>query len=66
MVDGVDWYIPEDQLLADGSADLTMTTIFRRVNVSVFLPKEYWPPATALADLSKVVAAHTTAYERCL
>ena len=66
VVDGVDWYIPEEQLLADGSADLTMTTLFRRVNVEVFLPSEYWPPATALADLSKVVAAHTKALKRCL
>jgi len=66
VVDGVDWYIPEDQLLADGDADLTMTTLFRRVNVEVLLPRDYWPPATALADLSKVVAAHTESSERCL
>ena len=66
VVDGVGWYIPEEQLLADGSADLTMTTLFRRVNVEVFLPAEYWPPATALADLSKVVAAHTKSTKRCL
>jgi hypothetical protein len=66
VVDGVDWYIPEKQLLADGREDLTMTTLFRRVNVQVVLPGDYWPPATALADLSKVVARHTKSYERCL
>jgi hypothetical protein len=66
VVDDVDWYIPEEQLLADGDADLTMTTLFRRVNVEVLLPRDYWPPATALADLSKVVAAHTKSSERCL
>ncbi len=66
VVDGVGWYVPEDQLEANGSVDLTMTTLFRRVGVEIFLPKDYWPPATALADLSTVVAAHTKAYERCL
>jgi hypothetical protein len=66
VVNGVDWYIPEKQLLADGAEDLTMTTLFRDVNVEVHLPKEYWPPATALSDLATHVAAHTTATERCL
>jgi hypothetical protein len=66
VVDGVGWYTPEEQLLADGEEDLTMTTLFRDVNVEVHLPKEYWPPATALADLSRTVARHTTASERCL
>ena len=66
VVDDVDWYIPEEQLLASGSADLTMTTLFRPVNVEVFLPSEHWPPATALADLSQVVAAHTKPTTRCL
>ena len=66
VVDGVGWYIPEEQLDANGGADLTMTTLFRQVDVEVSLPKEYWPPATALADLSKVVAAHTEAEKRCL
>ncbi len=66
VVDGVGWYIPEEQLEANGSVDLTMTTLFRRVNVEVRMPSEYWPPATTLADLSKVVAAHTKSYERCL
>ena len=53
-------------VLASGSADLTMTTLFREVDVEVFLPSDYWPPATALADLSKVVAAHSKARKRCL
>ena len=66
VVDGVGWYTPEEQLLAGGDEDLTMTTVFRDVNAEVHLPKEYWPPATALADLSRTVARHTTAHERCL
>ena len=66
VVDGVGWYVPEEQLDANGAVDLTMTTLFRQVDVEVVLPKEYWPPATALADLSTVVAAHTEAEEKCL
>jgi hypothetical protein len=66
VVDGVGWYIPEDQLMASGDADLTMTTLFREVDVEVFLPSDHWPPATALADLSGVVAAHSKAEKRCL
>ncbi len=66
VVDDVDWYVPEEQLLADGSVDLTMTTLFREVNVEVALPKDYWPPATALADLSTVVATRNPSSQRCL
>lgn len=65
-VDGVDWFIPEEQLVANGAEDFTMTTLFRRPNVEVRVPARYWPPATALADLSRTVARHVPSYERCL
>ena len=65
-VNGVDWYIPTDQLDANGERDLTMTTIGRSVAVEVVMPGEYWPPATTLADLSTVVAEHTRRTGRCV
>lgn len=52
-VNGVDWYIPDAQLEEQG--DLTMTVVYRRQYVEVTLPGEYWPPATALADLAEAV-----------
>jgi hypothetical protein len=64
-VDGVDWYIPVEQLEANGELDLTMTTIGRAVAVEVTMPGVHWPPATPLADLSGVVAEHTEATGRC-
>jgi hypothetical protein len=66
VVNGVGWFIPDDQMQADGAEDLTMTTLFRDVDVEVRLPKEYFPPAAALADLSTAVKKHTTASESCL
>ena len=55
-VNGVDWFIPEEQLDVSEPVDLTMTTVNREQYVEVRLPAEYWPPATALADLSGPVA----------
>jgi hypothetical protein len=64
-VDGVDWYIPLEQLESNGGDDLTMTTIGRAVAVELVMPGEHWPPATPLADLSGVVAEHTERTGRC-
>jgi hypothetical protein len=63
-VDGVDWYLPEKPL-ESGADSLTMTTVNRAQYVRVVLPSEYWPPATALADLSGAVAATTDRTGRC-
>lgn len=52
-VNGVDWFIPAEQLEAGG--DLTMTVVNREVHVQAQLPATYLPPATALADLSDPV-----------
>ena len=65
-VNGVDWYVPTEQLDANGDRDLTMTTIERDVAVEVVMPGEHWPPATTLADLSGVVAEHTRRTGRCV
>jgi hypothetical protein len=66
VVDGVDWYIPDEQMAANGGRDLTMTTLFRDVDVRVHLPKEYFPPAAVLADLAPSLKAHTRARKSCL
>jgi hypothetical protein len=62
-VSGVDWYIPTEQLEAQG--DLTMTTVNRRVSVEVRLPAAYFPPATALADLARPVRQSIPATGEC-
>jgi hypothetical protein len=55
-VNGVDWYLPENQLETGGRpSDVTMTTVHRAVHVQVRMPADYWPPATTLADLSSAV-----------
>jgi hypothetical protein len=64
-VNDVDWYIPIEQLEANGDEDLTMTTIERDVAVEVTMPGEHWPPAAPLADLSDVVTEHTERTGRC-
>jgi hypothetical protein len=55
-VNGVDWFIPEEQLEPSEAVDLTMTTVHREQYVEVRMPAEYWPPATTLADLSSAVS----------
>ena len=62
-VSGVDWYIPTEQLEAQG--DLTMTTVYREVSVEVQLPAAYFPPATALADLARPVRQSIPATDEC-
>jgi Protein of unknown function (DUF3515) len=62
-VSGVDWYIPTDQLEAQG--DLTMTTVNRSVSVEVRLPAAYSPPATALADLARPGRQSIPATDEC-
>ncbi len=57
-VNGVDWFIPLDQL-EDGDAEAyTMTTVNRTPRVEVVLPAAHFPPATAMADLAAPVNAH--------
>jgi hypothetical protein len=49
-VNGVDWYIPQEQI--EGGGDITMTTVDRAQYVRVELPAEHFPPAAAMADLA--------------
>ena len=66
-VDGVDWYLPDDGVAAPGAEQgtVTITSIGREQTVRLTLPGDYWPPATALADLSPVVKKDITATGRC-
>ena len=66
-VDGVDWYLPDDEVAAPGEEQGTVriTSIGREQTVVVELPGDYWPPATALADLSPVVKKDIAATTRC-
>ena len=64
-VNGVDWFIPQSQLDSTVPVDLTLTTVYRRAYVQLELPKDYWPPATALADLSGVVKGQDPATGHC-
>jgi len=66
-VDGVDWYLPEDEVAPPGEEQgtVTVTTIGREQTVVLELPGDYWPPATALADLSGVVKKDIASTSRC-
>ena len=63
-VNGVDWYIPTEQLEAQG--DLTMTAVNRQVSVEVRLPAAYFPPATTLVDLARPVRQSIPATGACI
>jgi hypothetical protein len=66
-VDGVDWYLPDEEVAAPGQEQgtVTITSIGREQTVAIELPGDYWPPATALADLSPVVKKDIAATGRC-
>jgi Protein of unknown function (DUF3515) len=63
-VNGVDWFIPESQQTGKPT-DITVTTVGRRPDVEVRLPEDYWPPATAMADLAGVVKKHLREVKPC-
>jgi len=65
-VNGVDWYIPQSQLDSTVPVDLTLTAVYREVYLRVELPKDYWPPANTLVDLSGVVKSRDPASGHCL
>ena len=64
VVNDVAWYIPEEQVTGDPVA-ITMTTVGRRPGVEVALPEGYFPPAAAMAQLSKTLLEHSTEVEPC-
>ena len=62
-VNGVDWYVPTEQLEAQG--DLTMTAVNREVGVEVQLPAAHFPPAATLADLAPAVRRSIPKTDEC-
>ena len=64
-VNGVDWFIPQDQLDTLADIDRTMTAVHQDPQVQVRLPPEHWPPATTMADLSGPVTEHTRRTGQC-
>lgn len=65
-VDGVDWFVPGDDLVAPEGETVTFTAVYREALVEVVEPVAYGPPAELLADLSAVVAATVEATDSCL
>jgi hypothetical protein len=63
-VNGVGWYVPEEQY--DEGNDVVMTTIGRSPVVQVRLPAEYRPPAKAMVDLAGPISQHLTLDHPCL
>ncbi|MBD8869007.1 DUF3515 domain-containing protein [Nocardioides donggukensis] len=54
-VDGVGWYVPDEQL-TDQGADAELTTIGVEPAVRLLVPAERRPPSGILVELSAVVA----------
>jgi hypothetical protein len=65
VVDGVGWYVPEDQVQGR-AVDVTMTTVGRAQNVEVSIPSDYFPPAAAMVDLAPAVKHTIREVRPCL
>lgn len=64
-VDGVDWFVPGDELQAPEGPEVLLYVVERLVTIEVTLPVEYGPPAALLADLSAPVQQQVPATGRC-
>jgi hypothetical protein len=64
-VNGVGWYAPEDQV-ADGSADLTLSTIGFQPRVGLRIPASYRPPNNVLVQLAEPIKKHLTQVKPCV
>jgi hypothetical protein len=63
-VNGVDWFVPEDQI-SDQGKDVVLTTIGRKPRVEVVVPAEYRPPDATMVDLADAIKKHTKVVEPC-
>ncbi len=63
-VDGVDWFVPLEQI-EDQGADAVLTTLGRRPAVEVVVPADQRPPDAVMVDLADAIKAHTSAQEPC-
>ena len=64
-VNGVGWYVPEDQV-ADGSADVTLTTIGFQPRVELRIPSDYRPPNDVLVQLAAPIKKHLALVKPCV
>jgi len=55
VVDGVGWFIPDSQQQQSTPVDTTLTTVGRRVYVSVHVPAQYLPTAATMVDLGAAI-----------
>ena len=68
-VNGIDWYLSGDSGNgASSDGPITVTTVYRDPAIEVTVPASYGTqgPSTAMALLTQVIRAHTTASKRCL
>jgi hypothetical protein len=64
---GIDWFVADlEDVVADQSLDVRMTTIGRSPAIEVELPAAYRPPVTAMVDLEKTVKQHTRRTGGCV
>jgi hypothetical protein len=66
VVNGVDWFVKGDDLVAPEGPEVELTVVNRSAYVSVVEPVDYGPPAELLADLSAPVAEHLPATGSCV
>ena len=64
-VNGVGWYVPEDQV-TDSSADVTLTTIGFQPRVELRIPSDYRPPNDVLVQLAGPIKKHLTLVKPCV
>lgn len=62
--EGIDWFVP-DAVMEDQSADVLMTTVGRRPNVSVTVPASYRPSLAPMTDLAPALRAETRSIDPC-
>ena len=71
IVNGVAWYIPDEQITGSATDITTLTTKFssstigRKPGVEVAIPADYFPPAATMVDLAAALKRHTERVERC-
>ncbi|MDP3890527.1 DUF3515 domain-containing protein [Nocardioides sp.] len=63
-VDGVGWYVPEEQF--DPGSDVVLTTIGWSPAVRVEMPGDYRPPAELMVDLAPAITQTLTLDQPCL
>lgn len=61
---GLDWFVPDD-VAADQSKDVVMTTVGRVPAVEVVVPASDRPPVPAMVDLGPTIKSHTRLVRAC-